>query len=114
MLELTASWLEIALIYLGVIITPVVIGLMSKLSERITAVNDEARLNRKRIKGGYVWTEKLWNMKGETDQLRQKLMNLLAQNKTSDPSAVIDAIDSCNRILDQLTGLMMMKEPDDE
>lgn len=109
------GWIELALWYAGVFLAPAIWGLAIKQSERgITVDDDEVRLNRKRVKGGTYWTEKVWKINGKAIATRQKLLNILAQAKCSDPSAVVDVIDTLDDIIDETNSMALMKDPDDE
>lgn len=74
---------------------------------------EEASLHRRQTKGGNVFNDYLWEMKSREERRQEKFARRLADPDTSDEDRRIYAeeIANCQRQLDIIYRMLMMKDP---
>lgn len=92
-------------------------GLMIGLSQNSASTHldpESLRLNRRRVKGGAIFNDLLWEQKGEEERRMRKFLDRMADPDTGDADRRLYAeqIATSQRQLDRIYQCLTMKDPD--
>lgn len=114
---LSAIWYGVFLSIAALIaITHRFAGKESQMQEQEKYNQDEHRINRRRLKGGVVYNDLLWEAKGEEERRMRQILTRLTEADTApeDRRIYSEQVNICQRQIDRLYRLITMKDPDDD